>query len=811
MGAMPDTARSIDDLEPSAGKLRLPIEGMTCAACATRLEKALSRVPGISAATVNFALEQADVTVDPDQLTPADVAAAVGRAGFSVPDETIDFALDGMTCAACATRSEKVLSRVPGVSSATVNFALERASVTAPIGAVTFGALADAIAKAGFTARPLTTTTSAEETDARAAALTRDYLTLAFAALLTLPLVAQMGAHFTGVGFHLSPWMELALATPVQVFAGARFYKGAWKVLRAGSGNMDVLVVMGTTTAFGYSVYLLATLGDAAAGLLYFEAAAVIITLVLFGKVLQARAKRGTTAAIRALMNLRPQVARVIRDEDTVEIPVDQVRTGDRVIVRPGEKIPVDGEIEGGASAVDESLLTGESLPVEKTKGDAVTGGAINGTGLLTVRATRVGADSTLSRIIALVDNAQSGKANVQRLVDKVAAIFVPVVVAIALVTFAGWLVAGGTFETALIAAVSVLVIACPCALGLATPTAIVTGTGAAARAGILIKDVDSLERAHRVTTVIFDKTGTLTEGHPAVVDFKILSGAETDVLAAAAGVQSGSEHPLAKAILLLADERDIAPPAVSEFNSVTGRGVSGKVKGQTVLFGNRAFMEESGIDTASGLDAATVWEGDARTVIWMAVDSSLSAVFALADPVRAEARSAVAHLRDLGIDSHLLSGDAPAVAEAVAREIGIDRARGGVRPQDKSGEVEALRGEGKIVAMVGDGINDAPALAAADVGIAMGTATDVAMETASITLMRPDPRLVAGALGISRATWRKIQQNLFWAFIYNVIGIPLAALGYLSPAIAGAAMAASSVSVVSNALLLRRWRPDLD
>jgi P-type Cu+ transporter len=804
---MPDTAHPILKTQ----SVRLPIEGMTCAACAMRLEKALLRVPGIESASVNFALEQASVDFDSDQVSPTDVVTAVGKTGFAVPDDEFIFALDGMTCAACATRSEKVLSRVPGVSSAAVNFAIERATVCAPQGVVTFDALAGAISKAGFTARKISSDTSADVEDKKRKALLRDYLTLAFAAVLTLPLVAQMGAHFTGAGFHLSPWTELALALPVQVFAGARFYRGAWNVLRAGSGNMDVLVVMGTTAAFGYSLYLLATLGNAATGQLYFEASAVIITLVLFGKVLESRAKRGTTAAIRSLMTLRPNVARVKRDGEVIEVPVDQVCAGDIVLVRPGEKIPVDGEIEDGASAVDESLLTGESLPVEKLSGDSVTGGAINGTGLLTIRATRVGEDSTLARIIKLVENAQSGKAPVQRLVDKVAAVFVPIVIAIATITFAGWLFSGGTFEQALVAAVSVLVIACPCALGLATPTAIVTGTGAAARAGILIKDVEALERAHHVDTVIFDKTGTLTMGHPAVVDFFTVSGDENEVIALASSVQAGSEHPLAKAILSLADQKDISHSPVSDFQSVTGRGVSGRVNDQAILFGNRAFLDDSGINIESGLVRAKEWEQNAHTVIWMSIDGALSAVFALADPVREEAKTAVSVLKRLGIQSHLLSGDAPVVAEAVAKTVGIEHARGGVRPEDKASAVNDLHADHHVVAMVGDGINDAPALAAADVGVAMGTGTDVAMETAAITLMRSDPRLVAAAFGISRATWRKIQQNLFWAFIYNVVGIPLAAFGYLSPAVAGAAMAASSVSVVTNALLLRRWRPVLD
>ncbi|MGY8962067.1 MAG: heavy metal translocating P-type ATPase [Rhodospirillales bacterium] len=790
--------------------VRLPIEGMTCPACATYLEKALLCVPGIESVSVNFALEQASVDVDPNKALISDVVAAVGRAGFLVPDDEFIFILHGMTCAACAARSEKVLFRVPGVSSASVNFAIERATVSAPKGTVTFDVLADAISKAGFHARKPSSDLSVDVLNKKQKALSKEFLTLIFATVLTLPLVSQMGAHVMGIGFHLSPWGELALALPVQFFAGARFYRGAWNVLRASSANMDVLVVMGTTAAFGYSVYLLALLGNAATGQLYFEASAVIITLVLFGKFLESRAKRGTTASIRSLMTLRPDVARVKRDRDVMEVPVDQVRFGDMVLVRPGEKIPVDGYIEEGQIAVDESLLTGESLPVKKAPGDNVIGGSINGTALLTIRATRVGEDSTLSRIIKLVENAQSGKAPVQRLVDKVSAVFVPVVIVIATTTFAGWLFSGGTFEQALVSAVSVLVIACPCALGLATPTAIVVGTGAAARAGILIKDVEALECAHRVDTVIFDKTGTLTKGQPAVVDFQILSGSENDVISLASSVQTGSEHPLAKAILSLAHQKNISVLPVKEFQSVTGRGVSGRVKDRGILFGNREFLDESGINTEPVLGRVMEWEQNAHTVIWMSVDGTLAAVFALADPVRKEAKTAVSILKRLGIQSLLLSGDAPAAAMAAAKLVGIDHAYGGVSPGDKAAAVSELHAKHHIVAMVGDGVNDAPALAIADVGVAMGSGTDVAMETAAITLMRSDPRLVAAAFGISRATWRKIQQNLFWAFIYNVIGIPLAAFGYLSPAVAGAAMAASSVSVVANALLLRRWRPVL-
>lgn len=790
--------------------LRLPIDGMTCAACATRLEKALCLVTGIKSANVNFALEQAEVTIDPDKVSPADVTAAADRAGFSVPEGVFVFALDGMKRSACAVRSEKALSRVPGVSAANVNFALKKATVLAPKGTVRFDTLSDAIAKAGFTARKLSSDTNENKEKARQKSLLKAYLTLAFAIFLTAPLVAQMAAHFTGADFHLSPWTELALALPVQLIAGARFYVGAWRALRVGSGNMDVLVVLGTTAAFGYSIYLIMTLGNAAAGQLYFEASAVIITLVLLGKVLEARAKRGATAAIRALMDLRPDTARVRRGDGVVNIPIDEVREDEVVLIRPGEKVPVDGFIEDGASELDEAVVTGESWPVAKDIGDNVTGGSINGTGLLAVRATKVGENSTLARIIRLVENAQSGEAPVQRLVDRVAAVFVPIVIAIATFTFIGWLISGGTFEQALIASVSVLVIACPCALGLATPTAIVTGTGVAARAGILIRDVEALEQAHKVNTVIFDKTGTLTKGQPAVVDSMIVTGDEREILTLAASVQNGSEHPLAKAFVDLADTRGVDMGNVSDFKSFTGEGVSGRFDGRSVLLGNRNFLEKNNVATMSWLEKAEPWEKEARTVVWMALDGILVALFALADPIRKEAKSAVEALRRLGIDSHVLSGDAPAVVDAVASAVGIDRARGGVQPEDKADAVKQLHEQSNIVAMVGDGINDSPALAQADVGVAMGTGADVAMETAGITLMRPDPRLVVGAFRISRATWRKIKQNLFWALVYNVIGIPLAAIGYLSPAVAGAAMAASSVSVVTNALLLRRWRPVL-
>ncbi len=789
------------------------VTGMTCSACAARLEKALLRAPGVASANVNFATEQADIRFDPANTDPGQLASTISNAGFGVAVSEYSFDVGGMTCSACAARIEKALKRVPGILEANVNFALERADVKAVAGQVDQYLLEEKVQNAGFTAH-FPDAASADEEEAHrekeAAALRRELYILLLSAALTLPLVAQMIGMFTGnMAIHLDPWVELQLATPVQFFIGFRFYKAAWKALRAGSGNMDVLVAMGTTTAFVYSCYLLWSLGvEQARGQLYFEASAVIITLVLLGKYMEARAKRGTTAAIRQLMDLRPKTARVVRDGKEVELPVAQVRKGDIVVVRPGESIPVDGTVSEGNTEVDESLITGESIPVEKAPGDKVTGGAINGTGLVRIAATAVGADSTLSKIIRLVENAQAGKAPIQRLVDRISEIFVPVVVTIAAITFLSWYFIGGELEAAIVAGVSVLVIACPCALGLATPTAIMTGTGAAARAGILIKDVQALEQAHGINAVIFDKTGTLTTGQPSVVDVHAVSGKEADMLAAVAALQQGSEHPLAKAVLKRAEAAQLSLAPVDEFKSHTGFGVSGRVDGARVISGNAEFMRNNGISTDAENDRAAGWESAGKTVIWIARDSELLGIMAIADPLRAESVPAVAELKKMGIRTLLLSGDAVLAVEEIGRQVGVDSARGAVKPDDKSTAVEELRKEGLRVGMIGDGINDAPALAAADVGIAMGSGTDVAMETAGVTLMRSNPALVPAAISVSRATWRKIKQNLFWAFIYNVIGIPFAALGFLTPTIAGAAMAFSSVSVVTNSLLLRRWQP---
>jgi Cu+-exporting ATPase len=796
-------------------RVDLPVRGMTCGACAIRLEKALGLVPGVDSAAVNFAIERADVRFDPARLAVPAIADAIAKAGFEVPTENFSFPIEGMTCSACSTRVEKALRQVPGVVEANVNLAIERADVRGLAGVTRLAELAEAVTKAGYGARiesPAASQAQAEEEHRQRdeAQLRRELLILLISAAFAMPLMAQMVAMWLDLHWHLPGPIELLLATPVQFVIGARFYRSAWKALKARSGNMDVLVVMGTTSAYAYSVYLLLSLGHVeATGKLYFEASVIIITLVLLGKFLESRAKRGTTAAIRQLMDLRPQTARLHRPDGTEQVvPISEVRTGDLVIVRPGERIPVDGEVVAGRSELDESLITGESLPVDKQPGSKVTGGAINGTGLLEVRATAVGADSTLARIIRLVENAQGGKAPVQRLVDRISEIFVPIVVTLAVITFAVTFGVSGEFERSLISAVAVLVIACPCALGLATPTAIMTGTGAAARAGILIKDVESLERAHRLDTIVFDKTGTLTAGRPTIVGTAALRGTEDELLQLAASVQHGSEHPLAHAMLSAAEERQLPRTPVSDFRSHTGRGVSGSVNGREIYIGNTRLLEEHGIDAGDAAARVSDWEQKGRTAVFVADRDGVLGVLAVADPLRPEALEAVATLRNMGVRTVMLSGDAELVAAEIGRQVGIDDARGAVRPEGKAEAVQELRSSGRVVGMLGDGINDAPALAAADVGIAMGTGTDIAMETAGITLMRPDPRLVAGSIQASRATFRKIKQNLFWAFIYNIVGIPLAAFGFLSPALAGAAMAMSSVSVVTNSLLLRRWRP---
>ena len=782
-------------------QILIPIKGMSCTTCAGRVEKALSALPGVQA-SVNLSTEQADISFDPARTNLRALAQAIERAGYEVPQETRGLAVYGMTCATCAARVEAALKHVRGVIRAEVNLASEKATVEGIGGLLHPADLIAALRKAGYGAELLTGDGERDRqlVVAEARRARRETWRIVAAAALSTPLLLPM------FGLMLPHWMQFLLATPVQFILGGRFYLGAWKALRARTGNMDLLVSLGTSAAYFYSVYLL--LAGPPGAHLYFESAAVVVTLIMIGKWLESRAKRSTTAAIRALMALRPERVRIERDNREIEVPVAAVAVGDVAIVRPGERVPVDGVVLSGRSEVDESLLTGESLPVPKAPGDAATGGSINGRGLLRLQARAVGEQSTLARIIALVEHAQAKKPPVQRLVDRVAVVFVPIVLVVAAATFFGWWLIAGDLTAGIINAVSVMVIACPCSLGLATPTALMVGTGVAARAGILIRDAEALEQTHRLHTVIFDKTGTLTEGKPAVTEVIPNGIEERRLISLAAAAQTGSEHPLSRAVLAKAAGLDL--PKLQEFESHAGMGLTARVAGLAMAIGNRELMTRHAVPLAPLAKAAEQLEERGRTVMWVADigrPATLLGIVAVTDLVKPSAREAVRNLREAGIETVLLTGDNERTAAAVAAQVGVDRVLAGVLPAGKAAEVRRLRAEGRHVAMVGDGVNDAPALAAADVGIAMGTGADVAMEAAGVTLMRADPLLVGDTIAVSRATYHKIRQGLFWAFIYNVVGLPLAALGLLSPLIAGAAMALSSVSVVTNALLLRRWR----
>ncbi|KAA8708447.1 heavy metal translocating P-type ATPase [Pseudomonas cannabina] len=718
-----------------------------------------------------------------------------------------DLPISGMTCASCAGRVERALAKVQGVNSVTVNLANEHAHVTtAPH--TDPQALVDAVSRAGYGATLVQDRHA--EADKKLRRLHRERWALLLAIALALPLIMPMLLTPLGVHWMLPAWVQFALATPVQFLLGARFYVAAWKAVRAGAGNMDLLVAIGTSAGYGLSVYQWLSAEPGTTPHLYFEASAVVIALVLLGKYLESRAKRQTASAIRALEALRPDRALRVIDGVEQDVAISQLRLGDAVLVKPGERFPVDGEVLEGRSHADEALITGESLPVAKQPGDRVTGGAINGEGRLLIRTAALGAETVLARIIRLVEDAQAGKAPIQRLVDKVSQVFVPTVLVIAFLTLAGWLLVGASLEVALINAVAVLVIACPCSLGLATPTAIMAGTGVAARYGILIKDAEALERAHDVDAVVFDKTGTLTSGTPRITNMSAVLGNEEHLLQLAGALQRGSEHPLAKAVLDVCHEWQLRLDPVDNSHALSGRGIAGTVQGRELALGNRRLLDESGLPMGELAESARIWEADGRTLSWLieqAPEPKVIGMFAFGDTLKPGTDQAIRELNARGITSHLLTGDNRGSAQVVAKALGIHDVHAEVLPADKAATVNQLKNR-HVVAMVGDGINDAPALAAADVGIAMGGGTDVAMQAASITLMRGDPRLVPAALDISRRTYAKIRQNLFWAFVYNLIGIPLAAFGYLNPVLAGAAMALSSVSVVGNALLLKTWKP---
>ena len=815
-------------------KVTIPVTGMSCAACSARVEKALSRAEGVSAAGVNLATGKATVEYDPEAVGPAGLIGAVEGAGYGAATEKTSLGVAGMTCASCAGRVEKALRGVPGVLDASVNLAAEKATVERLPGEASYGELERAVEGAGYGV-----VRRGKEQGGAADVREREYrgLKVRFAVAAVLTGLILLGSLPMMVGF-MPPvpegWLNLALlalATPVQFWAGWRFYGGAWGALKHGQANMNTLVAVGTSAAYLYSA--VATL---APGLLagradvYFDTSALIVTLILLGRLLEARARGRTGEAIKRLMGLRAKTARVVRDGEEFDVPVEDVVVGDVVAVRPGEKVPVDGVVVSGASAVDEAAITGESMPVTKREGDEVIGATVNKTGSLRFTATRVGEGTALAQIARLVEEAQGSKAPIQRLADRISAVFVPAVMALATVTFAVWLLFGPepAFTLALLNFVAVLIIACPCAMGLATPTSIMVGTGKGAERGILVRGGEALEAAHRLTTVVLDKTGTLTTGEPRLTDVVTTDGfSEDELLALAASAEKNSEHPLGEAIVRAAAERGLELDDVEGFDAPTGRGVRATVRGRGVIVGSRGLMRETGVSEDGLSRRFEEFSGEGKTAVFVAVEGEAAGLLAVADAAREEAGEAVDSLRGMGLEVVMMTGDNERTASTVARELGIGRVLAEVLPEGKEGEVKKLQAEGKIVAMVGDGINDAPALARADVGIAIGTGTDVAMEAADLTLVSGDVRGVARAIRLSRATVRNIRQNLFWAFAYNVVLIPVAAgalyplfaggtvpevlkpflgeYGFLNPVLAAAAMALSSVTVVSNALRLRR------
>jgi len=794
----------------------LQIAGMTCAACANRIEKGLAKLDGVSSANVNFAMEQASVTYDPGKTGPERMEETIRKLGYDTVREVAQFKLEGMTCAACANRIEKGLSKMPGVKSANVNFAMETARVEFNPVEVTVPELKDKVAKLGYKA---ISEDASNREDRKAKEYRAHLVKLILSAALSLPLLWSMVAHFSFTSWIylpdllMNPWFQLALATPVQFYVGRSFYAGAYKALRGGSANMDVLVALGTSAAYFYSLYLTidwATAGGSAhhGPSLYFETSAILITLVVLGKLLETRAKGRTSEAIRSLMGLRAKTAIVVRDGAELTVPVEEVMTGDVVLVRPGEKIPVDGEVSDGVSSVDESMLTGESLPVEKRAGDTVIGATLNKNGVLRVRATKVGKDTALAQIIKVVEEAQGSKAPIQRVADAISGIFVPIVVGLAAVAFLVWYfwVSPGEFAQALEITIAILVIACPCALGLATPTSIMAGSGRAAELGILFKGGEHLEQTHRVDTVVLDKTGTVTKGKPELTDVRA-EGDETELLRLVGAAERSSEHPLAEAIVEGIAARGIGYPEAESFEALPGFGVVAVVEGRKVLVGTRRLLESRGVEASGAYEEMTRLEEAGKTAMLVAADGEFAGLVAVADTIKETSAEAVRRLKEMGIDVIMMTGDNARTARAIAEKVGIGNVLAEVLPEGKAEEVRKLQASGRKVAMVGDGINDAPALAVADIGMAIGTGTDVAMEAADVTLMRGDLNAIADAIYMSRRTMGNIKQNLFWALGYNSLGIPIAAIGLLAPWVAGAAMALSSVSVVLNALRLQRLK----
>jgi Cu+-exporting ATPase len=823
----------MEDKMSELQQITLPVIGMTCANCVASVERNSKKVEGVTDSVVNFASERVTITYDPAATNIADVTtnviSRVKKAGYTIPTATVELALIGMTCANCVNTIERSLQKADGVIEASVNFANERATVTYAPGATDKDTLIAVVRKAGYDVVVSDSDEEMEDAEAaaRAAELQHQWKRLIVGAIFSIPLIIlTMGRDFGLIGdWAHAPWVNwlfLALATPVQFYVGWDYYTGAYKALRNGSANMDVLVAMGTSVAYFYSttVLIATALGSSALGtFVYFETAAAIITLIVLGKLLEVRAKGQTSEAIKKLMGLQAKTARVVRDGEEVDIPIAEVVHGDVVIVRPGEKIPVDGTIVDGHSALDESMITGESLPVDKTVGDQVIGATINKQGRLKFEATKVGKETALSQIIRLVEQAQGSKAPIQRLVDQISAYFVPVVIALALITLAVWWINAG-FVPALIRLTAVLVIACPCAMGLATPTSIMVGVGKGAENGILFKNSAALEQAHKLTAIVLDKTGTITRGQPSVTDVVASTAAAVSVeelLRLAASAERGSEHPLGESIVRSAQEKGLSLSEPADFEGIAGHGIAANVDGRNVLIGNLRLMKREAVNLNGLEPKAEKLQNEAKTAMWLAVDGQASAIIGVADTIKEGSKEAIATLHKLGLTVAMMTGDNQATAEAIAQEVGIDRVFAEVLPGDKANHVKRLQEEGFKVAMVGDGINDAPALAQANVGIAIGTGTDVAMEAADVTLMRGDLRSVSQAIGLSKATMRNIKENLAWAFGYNIILIPVAAgvlapfewapdfLRQLNPILAAGAMAISSISVVTNSLRLKR------
>lgn len=800
-------------MSQSVKETNLQISGMTCAACAVRIEKGLKRLEGVEEANVNLALERSNVKYNPEKIKMEDIEKKIKDLGYDVVNEKAEFDITGMTCAACATRIEKGLNKLEGVVKANVNLALEKATVEYNSAVLKPGEIIKKVENLGYGA--LIKEDAKETSDHRQKEIEKQSGKFIFSAILSFPLLWAMVGHFSFTSFiwvpkmFMNPWVQLALATPVQLFIGKQFYVGAYKALKNKSANMDVLVALGTSAAYFYSLYLsLVSIGGMDHSVeLYYETSSILITLIILGKLFEAKAKGRSSEAIKKLMGLQAKTAIVERDGVEQEIPIEDVIVGDIVQIKPGDKIPVDGKVLEGSSAIDESMLTGESVPVDKTIGDEVIGATINKNGFLLIEATKVGRDTALSQIIKVVEEAQGSKAPIQRLADKISGVFVPIVVALAVLAFIVWYVWGapGDFAEALEKLIAVLVIACPCALGLATPTSIMAGSGRAAEYGVLFKGGEHLEMTHKISTVVLDKTGTVTNGTPVLTDvITVQTLKEAEFLSLVGSAEKQSEHPLAQAIVQGIKEKEISLKDVTDFEAIPGFGIKATVDGKELLVGTRKLMSKYNVavDSYGQMDEL---EKAGKTAMLVAINNQYAGMVAVADTIKETSKSAISRLKDMGIEVIMITGDNKQTAQAIASQVGVEKVIAEVLPEGKADEIKKLQAAGKKVAMVGDGINDAPALAIADIGMAIGTGTDVAMEAADITLIRGDLNSIADATFMSKKTIRNIKQNLFWALAYNTLGIPVAALGFLAPWLAGAAMAFSSVSVVLNALRLQK------